>query len=41
MDEKEPEERSEAIVEDPEAVGELFIETPEAKIESTVKGYNR
>ena len=28
---KEPEERSEAIVEDPEAVGELFIETPEAE----------
>ena len=28
---KEPEEHSEAIVEDPKAVGELLIETPEAE----------
>ena len=31
VDEEEPKEHSEALVEDPEAVGELFIEAPEAK----------
>ena len=31
MDEKEPKEHSEALVEDPEAVAELLIENPEAE----------
>ena len=35
MDKKEPEEHSDALIEDPEAVAELFIENPEAESRGT------